>query len=106
MWSISDRMIDHHARRAPAGRLAIRVATVLATLDGPRARIHDEPVGSGASDVVLPPLGEAGVRRVAIGWLDGVEFVPIAHAAEIVRDRTTGQLARWTPRGFEQVSAA
>ena len=49
---------------------------------------------------------EPAVRRVAVGWLDGVEFVPIAHAAEIVRDRATGQLARWTPRGFEQVSAA
>lgn len=105
-WEVSRRMRDHHAARAGRGGLALRVVTVLATQDGPRASVTDLPVTEAAGRLVLPRASDAAIRRVAVGWLASDVFVAIAHAEEIVRDRATGRFARWTPQGLQHVSAA
>lgn len=105
-WQVSRRMRDHHAARAGRGGLALRVVTVLATADGPRASVTDLPVTDAVGRLVLPRASDAAIRRVAVGWMASGAFVAIAHAEEIVRDRATGHFARWTPEGLQHVSAA
>lgn len=99
-WSVSRSTLDALLRTRPNGRLVLRAHVVLPSWDGPSAEVRDlvvEPREGDAGESVLEGLPEPSVVRVAVGFLDGSVFVPIAHspALEMVR----GGLVVWKPSG-------
>jgi hypothetical protein len=97
-WSVSWSAIGVLLGSMPAGRFVVRAHVVTPAWDGPNVETRDLVVEPDAEQATLLGLPEPSVVRVAIGWLDGATFVPLAHspALEMVRDRG---LMIWTTKG-------
>lgn len=99
-WTVTERMVLHHSERSPGGALSLRVVTVRAAEDGPRASVMDEPLSSArGTRTLISDDGPRVVRRVAVGWLRGGEFFPIAHSPELVLAGPGSAPRMWTPLG-------
>jgi hypothetical protein len=99
-WTITERMVLHHSERSPGGALSMRVVTVRAAEDGPRASVMDEPLAAArGTRTLISDDSEQVVRRVAVGWLRGGEFFPIAHSPDLVSAGPGAMPRMWTPLG-------
>jgi hypothetical protein len=82
----------------PNGRFVVRAHVVTPAWDGPNTETRDLVVDPDAEQAMLVGLPEPSVVRVAVGWLDGSTFVPIAHSPALEMSRGRG-LVIWTSKG-------
>jgi hypothetical protein len=97
-WRVSWTAIDAQVCARPHGRFVVRVYVVRPSWDGPSAEVRDRSIDPDADELIVQGLPEPSVVRVAVGWLDGVTFIPFAHSPALELTRARG-LAIWTPAG-------
>jgi hypothetical protein len=66
--------------------------------DAPASETRDLIVDPDVEHVTLVGLPEPSVVRVAVGWLDGAAFVPLAHSPALEMMPNRG-LVIWTSKG-------
>jgi len=97
-WSISWSTLGALLGARPNGRFVVRAHVLTPAWDGPNAETRDLIVDPSAEQVMLVGLPEPSVVRVAVGWLDGATFVPVAHSPALETPRGRG-LVIWTTNG-------
>ncbi|MDB4936917.1 MAG: hypothetical protein JWP87_3889 [Labilithrix sp.] len=97
-WSISWSTIGALLGSMPKGRFVVRAHVVTPAWDGPNTETRDLVVDPDAEQATLVGLPEPSVVRVAVGWLDGAQFVPLAHSPALEMNRGRG-LVIWTTKG-------
>ena len=97
-WSISWSTIGALLRAMPSGRFVVRAHVVTPSWDAPAAETRDLIIDPDAEQVTLVGLAEPSVVRVAVGWLEGATFVPLAHSPALEMLPNRG-LVIWTPKG-------
>ena len=97
-WSVSWSTIGALLGARPKGRFVVRAHVVTPAWDGPNAETRDLVVDPDDEQVMLVGLPEPSVVRVAVGWLDGSTFVPVAHSPALEVSRGRG-LVIWTTKG-------
>jgi hypothetical protein len=97
-WSISWSTIGALLGSRPSGRFVVRAHIVTPAWDGPNSETRDLIVDPGEEQTTLRALPEPSVVRVAVGWLDGSTFVPLAHSPALETSRGRG-LVIWTTKG-------
>jgi hypothetical protein len=97
-WSISWSTIGALLRAMPNGRFVVRAHVVTPSWDAPTTETRDLIIDPDAEQVTLVGLAEPSVVRVAVGWLDGAKFVPLAHSPALEMMPNRG-LVIWTPKG-------
>lgn len=102
-WNVSWGAIGALLGARPNGRFVVRAHIVMPAWDGPSTETRDLIVDPDDGEAVLRALPEPSVVRVAVGWLEGSTFVPLAHspALEMGRDR---RLVIWTTTGCVPVT--
>ena len=102
-WSISWSTIGRLLGAMPGGRFVVRAHVVTPSWDAPETETRDLIIDPDEEQVTLVGLAGASVVRVAVGWLDGAQFVPLAHspALEVVPNRG---LVIWTMKGIVPVN--
>jgi hypothetical protein len=98
-WNVSASTLSSR----PSGRFVVRAHVVEPSWDGPSTETRDVVVEPEAGELVLEALPEPSVVRVAIGWLDGATFVPVAHSPALELARGS-RLVIWTPQGAVPVA--
>jgi hypothetical protein len=81
------------------GGLVVRALGIVPTWEGPRSVVIDRAVHGDGGDVTIEDLPAGCVPRVALGWMDGDRFVPIAQSPALEAPRGGDTLIRWTPSG-------
>ena len=97
-WSVSWSTIGALLGARPKGRFVVRAHVVTPAWDGPNAETRDLVVDPDDEQAMLVGLPEPSVVRVAVGWLDGSTFVPIAHSPALEMAQGRG-LVVWTNKG-------
>ncbi len=97
-WTISWSTIGALLGARPNGRFVVRAHVVTPAWDGPNTETRDLVVDPDAEQAMLVGLPEPSVVRVAVGWLDGSTFVPVAHSPALEMSRGRG-LVIWTSKG-------
>ena len=97
-WNVSFSTIGTLLGSRPRGRFVVRAHIVTPAWDGPNVETRDLAIDPDAGETTLRALPEPSVVRVAVGWLDGETFVPLAHSPAFETTRGRG-LAIWTPKG-------
>lgn len=97
-WRVSFAVIGSLLGSRPRGRFVVRAHIVTPAWDGPNTETRDRTIDPDSEEVVLEALPEPSVVRVAIGWLDGATFVPLAHSPALETARGRG-LVIWTTKG-------
>ncbi len=102
-WSISWSTVGRLLGAMPGGRFVVRAHVVTPSWDAPETETRDLIIDPDEEQVTLVGLAEPSVVRVAVGWLDGPRFVPLAHspALEVVPNRGLGI---WTTKGIVPVN--
>ena len=97
-WSVSWATIGALLGAMPGGRFVVRAHVVTPSWDEPDAETRDLIIDPDEEQVTLVGLSEPSVVRVAVGWLDGPTFVPLAHSPslEVIPNRG---LVLWTTGG-------
>jgi hypothetical protein len=73
----------------------LRVVSVVPSLDGPLVDIRDRAVDPAVGETDLKDLPENAVVRVAIGFMQDGDFVPVAHSPALHRGESGG-VTEWT----------
>jgi hypothetical protein len=108
-WEARDATLAPLRVTYPDGSLALRLVVVVPTWEGPQTSVRDHHVPLKFGDYFARDLPPGAVVRVALGWMRGGAFVPIAHspALETPPDAPSPLLAdvllRWTPQGVVPV---
>jgi len=102
-WSISWSTIGALLGAMPSGRFVVRAHVVTPSWDAPATETRDLIIDPDMEQVTLVGLAEPSVVRVAVGWLDGLNFVPLAHSPALEMMPNRG-LVIWTPRGAVPVT--
>jgi hypothetical protein len=97
-WTISWSTVGALLGARPNGRFVVRAHVVTPAWDGPNTETRDLVVDPDAEQAMLVGLPEPSVVRVAVGWLDGSTFVPVAHSPALELSRKRG-LVIWTSMG-------
>lgn len=97
-WSVSWSTIGALLGARPNGRFVVRAHVVTPSWDGPNTETRDLVVDPDDEQVMLVGLPEPSVVRVAVGWLDGSTFAPVAHSPALEVSRGRG-LVIWTTKG-------
>ncbi len=84
---------------ALGGPFTVRVLVLEPTWDGPREEIRDLALDRAAGEAVVGELPERAVVRVAVGFVQGGAFVPLAHSPALETRGPDGELVRWTTDG-------
>ena len=79
-WSISWSTIGALLGAMPSGRFVVRAHVVTPSWDAPSTETRNLIIDPDMEQVTLVGLAEPSVVRVAVGWLDGPRFVPLAHS--------------------------
>lgn len=105
-WRLRDVTLDGLASRAAA--FVARVVVIEPSWDGPKRDMRDVELDPRLGAILLRDLPSRGIARVAVGWLDGYTFRPLAHspALEPAAVPTPGEsnLLRWTRDGVVPVT--
>jgi hypothetical protein len=102
-WSVSFSAIGVLLGSMPRGRFVVRANVVTPGWDGPTSELRDFIVDPDDGEATLQALPEPSVVRVAVGWLDGATFVPLAHSPALEVHHARG-LVVWTPKGLAAVA--
>jgi hypothetical protein len=108
-WEVREGSLASVASARPGGSLVLRAVVVQPTWDGPRSSTRDTPVEGTIGDLFVRDLAPGCVVRVAIGWMHGDAFVPIAHSPALetppgAPSPLLGEvLVRWTAQGAAPV---
>lgn len=102
-WRVSFAVVGSLLGTRPRGRFVVRAHIVTPAWDGPNTETRDRTIDPDAEEVVLEALPEPSVVRVAIGWLDGTTFVPLAHSPALETARGRG-LVIWTTKGAAPIA--
>jgi|GEM_PF-843526 len=97
-WSISWSTIGALLGAMPSGRFVVRAHVVTPSWEAPEAETRDLIIDPDMEQVTLVGLAEPSVVRVAVGWLDGARFVPVAHSPALEMMPNRG-LVIWTTKG-------
>jgi hypothetical protein len=110
-WEVRPTSLAHAHAKWPGGYLALRIASVAASWNGPVTRTQDVRVDELYGDRFIHDLEPGSNVRVSVGWLvpgavGSLPFEPFAVGDEVTAPRATpaepaSQLvARWTPEGI------
>lgn len=102
-WSVSWSTLGRLLGAGPNGRFVVRAHIVLPAWDGPRSETRDLIVDPDDGEIVLQDLPAPSVVRVAVGWLDGPTFAPLAHSPALEMAHGD-RLMLWTPNGSVPVA--
>lgn len=97
-WNVSWSTLGSLLGTRPNGRFVVRAHVVTPGWDGPTTETRDLIVDPDDGEAVLQALPEPSVVRVAVGWLEGSTFVPLAHSPALEMARGS-RLMMWTPQG-------
>ena len=100
-WNVSWSTIGALLGSRPSGRFVVRAFIVTPAWDGPNVETRDLIVDPDDGETTLRALPEPSVVRVAVGWLDGSIFVPLAHSPALEVGRRG--LVVWTTKGIVPV---
>jgi hypothetical protein len=97
-WSVSRSTSRALLAAMPSARFVVRAHIVTPSWDTPTAETRDLVAPPEDGKVTLVGLPEPSVVRVAVGWLEGAKFVPVAHSPSLEMTERRG-LVIWTPKG-------
>lgn len=86
-WEVRAVTLARALSRRPGGRLALRIAAVTASWDGPVTRTWDLHVDALYGDRFVRDIPQGANVRVSVGWLEGAAFEPFAVGAEVASPR-------------------
>jgi hypothetical protein len=85
--------------------LTLRVVILEPTWRGPVGTVRDQPLGASVGESFVRKIPPGSVVRLAIGFLEGPHFLPVAQASALEMPPigplalTGRRLLRWTPAG-------
>ncbi|APR86039.1 Cobalamin biosynthesis protein BluB [Minicystis rosea] len=100
-WEIRPTTLAHARAGRPDGQLALRIASVTASWEGPVVDKRDLHVDALYGDRFLRDVQPGSNVRVSIGWKSGAGFEPLAVGAEVTAPRAVPvesvaqDVARW-----------
>ena len=109
-WEVRDDTMARVRASRPGGVLALRLAVIVPSWDGPRTEIVDQDVGAQLGDWFLRNLARGAIVRAAIGWRTGDVFLPLAHSPALETPAgaphafVAERLVRWTLDGSFPIS--
>jgi hypothetical protein len=110
-WEVRQATADEAKRRAPEGRLIVRVVAVTANWEGPRVETRDVEVNELVGDRFVRDLPQGAVLRAAVGWSRLSSFEPLSVAMEMTAPPASmasvgsGELARFETEGVVPVES-
>lgn len=102
-WEVRAVTLARALARRPSGRLALRIAAVSPSWDGPVTRTWELLVDALHGDRFINDIPQGANVRVSVGWLDGGAFEPFAVGAEVASPRLapseveSREVGHWTP---------
>ncbi len=102
-WEVRAVTLARALARRPSGRLALRIAAVSPSWDGPVTRTWEILVDALHGDRFIHDIPQGANVRVSVGWLDGGSFEPFAVGAEVASPRLapseveSREVGHWTP---------
>jgi hypothetical protein len=100
-WEVRPTTLAHARARTPEGWLALRVATVTASWEGPLVDARDLRVDALYGDRFLRDVQPGSNVRVSVGWRSDAAFEPFAIGTEVTAPRAVPvetvaqEVARW-----------
>lgn len=94
--------LPEEKKELAARSFVVRAAIFVPTWDGPKLQTRDVACDPAAGEHVLRDLPEGAVVRVAIGWVEGDAFTPVAHSPAL-ETSPSRELVRWTIEGHVPV---
>lgn len=91
-WRVWSELLD--------GPFVVRVVALKPAWDGPVEDVRDVRLDPATGELVVNDLAEPAVVRVAVGFMRGDTFVPVAHSPALeTAPRDPDRLVRWTIEG-------
>ncbi len=100
-WEVLPTTLAHARAEHPDGSLCVRVASVVATWEGPLVDTRDLRVDGLHGDRFLRDVQPGSNLRVSVGWSSAAGFEPFAVGAEVTAPRAVPvetvaqEMARW-----------
>ena len=100
-WEVRATSLARAQARRPGGWLAIRIAGVTASWNGPVTRVRDLRADSLYGDRFLRDIDPGSNIRVSVGWQSGDEFEPFAVGLDVTAphlrasDIVAGEVEQW-----------
>jgi hypothetical protein len=83
----------------------LRIVAIVPSWDGPQVDIRDRAVDPAVGETDLNDLPENGVVRVAIGFMQDGDFVPVAHSPALEMETHSG-ISVWNEWTFDEKPTA
>jgi hypothetical protein len=102
-WEVRAVTLARALARRPSGRLALRIAAVTPSWDGPITRTWELHIDALFGDRFVRDIPQGANVRVSVGWLDGGSFEPFAIGTEVASPRLVpseaeaSNVGHWTP---------
>jgi Domain of unknown function (DUF4912)/Tetratricopeptide repeat len=102
-WEVRPTTLAHVRASHPGGALNLRIASVTASWEGPRAETRDLHVDSLYGDRFIRDIRPGSLIRVSVGWKSDAGFEPLAVGDELSAprmlpvDALTHDVVRWEP---------
>jgi Domain of unknown function (DUF4912) len=100
-WEVRPTTLAHARAVRPEGQLSVRVASVIASWEGPVVDTRDLHVDALYGDRFLRDVQPGSNVRVSVGWLSAGSFEPFAVGSEVTAPRAVPvesvaqEVARW-----------
>jgi hypothetical protein len=110
-WEVRATSLARAQARRPGGWLAVRIAGVTASWNGPVTRVRDLRVDSLHGDRFLRDVDPGSNIRVSLGWQSGDEFEPFAVGLDVTAphlrasDVVAGEVEQWRADGVSPGAA-
>lgn len=110
-WEVRATSLARAQARCPSGWLAVRIAGVTASWNGPVTRVRDLRVDSLYGDRFLRDIEPGSNIRVSVGWQSGDEFEPFAVGLDVTAphlrasDTVAGEVEQWRAEAVSPAAA-
>ncbi len=110
-WEVRATSLARAQARRPNGWLAVRVAGVTASWNGPITRVRDLRADALHGDRFLRDIDPGSNIRVSVGWQSGDEFEPFAVGLDVTAphlrasDAIAGDVDQWRPDAASTAAA-
>ena len=110
-WEVRATSLARAQARRPSGWLAVRIAGVTASWNGPVTRVRDLRADSLYGDRFLRDIEPGSNIRVSVGWQSGDEFEPFAVGLEVTAphlrasDTVAGEVEQWRAEAVSPAAA-